>query len=131
VNLHRFLSDRRGAAAAAQGFDRTEDDAAAAVVAAARAGDALSGEAVELFVRLYGAEAGNLALKHMATGGVYVAGGIAPKILDFLERPIFVEAFLAKGRMRPLLERMPVKVVLDDLAALRGAARAALEEDPR
>lgn len=129
VNLHRFLSDRHGEAAAGFGTGASEDDAAAAVVAAARAGDALSREAVELFVHLYGAEAGNLALKHMATGGVFVAGGIAPKILDFLEPPTFVEAFLAKGRMRPLLERMSVRVVLDDLAALRGAARAALEQE--
>ncbi len=75
--------------------------------------------------RLYGEEAGNLALKLMATGGVWVGGGIAPKILPVLEGGAFLDGFLAKGRMRPLLESMPVHVVLDDRAALAGAARRA------
>jgi glucokinase len=80
---------------------------------------------LELFARLYGEEAGNLALKIMATGGVWVGGGIAPKILRFLENGAFMEGFLAKGRMRPLLETMPVRVILDDRAALHGAASCA------
>jgi glucokinase len=61
----------------------------------------------------------------MATGGVWVGGGIAPKILPVLERGAFLEGFLAKGRMRSLLESMPVHVILDDRAALLGAARCA------
>ena len=61
-------------------------------------------EALDLFVSLYGAEAGNLALKTMATGGVYVGGGIAPRILNRLQSPLFMAAFTSKGRMRPLLE---------------------------
>jgi glucokinase len=73
----------------------------------------------------YGAEAGNLALKMMATGGVFVGGGIAPKILDKLKEPNFMQAFCAKGRMQPLLEAMPVRVILNDQAALYGAARCA------
>jgi glucokinase len=77
---------------------------------------------LELFARLYGVEAGNLALKLMATGGVWVGGGIAPKILRFLEDGAFMKGFLGKGRMRPLLESMPVKVILDDRTALLGAA---------
>ena len=80
---------------------------------------------LEFFARLYGEEAGNLALKIMATGGVWVGGGIAPKILRFLEKGAFMDGFLAKGRMRRLLETMPVKVVLDDRTALFGAARFA------
>jgi glucokinase len=64
----------------------------------------------------------------MATGGVYLGGGIAPKIGDALMRPVFREAFAAKGRMRPLLEQMPVRVILNDKTALRGAARRALQE---
>lgn len=82
--------------------------------------------ALDRFVMIYGAEAGNLALKLMATGGVYVGGGIAPKIIVKLKEPIFMEAFLAKGRMRELLmERLPVRVIMTDRAALIGAAQYA------
>ena len=80
---------------------------------------------LELFARFYGEEAGNLALKLMATGGIWVGGGIAPKIRAFLEGGAFLQGFLAKGRMQPLLESMPVKIVLDDRAALLGAAACA------
>jgi len=66
--------------------------------------------------------AGNLAPKVMATGGVYVGGGIAPKILSRLQGPAFIQAFTDKGRMRPLLEAMPVRVVLNDRLALLVAA---------
>jgi glucokinase len=77
---------------------------------------------LELFAWFYGEEAANLALKLMATGGLWIGGGIAPKILPFLEKG-FMDGFLAKGRMRPLLEEVPVKVILDERAALHGAAR--------
>jgi glucokinase len=83
-------------------------------------------EALDLFVSLYGAEAGNLALKVMATGGVYLGGGIAPKILPKLKEPVFMNAFTAKGRMRPLLQSMPVRVILNTKVALLGAARYAM-----
>ena len=86
--------------------------------------------ALDIFVDVYGAEAGNLALKVMATGGVYVGGGIAPRILPRLRGPAFVKAFVAKGRMRPLLEAMPVRVVLNERLALLGAARYAASEAP-
>lgn len=85
----------------------------------------ISVRTLETFTRLYGAETGDLALKLMATGGVWVGGGIAPKILPFLEGGAFMEGFLAKGRMRPLVESMPVRVILDDRTALYGAARYA------
>ncbi|MFQ5846273.1 MAG: glucokinase [Candidatus Methylomirabilales bacterium] len=81
--------------------------------------------ALHLFVSLYGAEAGNLALKALATGGVYVGGGIAPKILDQLKDGTFMAAFTDKGRLSPLLEAMPVRVILDPKTALYGAARCA------
>ncbi|MDH3831959.1 MAG: glucokinase, partial [Gammaproteobacteria bacterium] len=77
---------------------------------------------------LYGVEAGNLALKMMATGGLYIAGGIAPKILEQLQDGTFIQAFRAKGRMRALIERIPVAVVLNDDAALQGAAVFAASE---
>jgi glucokinase len=77
---------------------------------------------LELFVSLYGAETGNLALKMLATGGMYIGGGIAPKILPTLRDGTFMRAFTAKGRMKPLLEAIPVRVILNDLTALLGAA---------
>jgi glucokinase len=79
-------------------------------------------QALDLFVSLYGAEAGNLALKLMATGGVYLGGGIAPKIISKLREPGFMNAFTAKGRMRPLLQDIPVRVILNPKTALLGAA---------
>lgn len=100
---------------------------APAISEAAMSGrDALCLEALDLFVQLYGREAGNHALKLMAQGGVYLGGGIAPSILDHLKTGGFVETFLDKGRMRPLLETMPVYVILNDKASLLGAARYAL-----
>lgn len=98
-------------------------DAAAAISKAALDGsDDICVETLQRFVRLYGAEAGNLALKTMSRGGLYVGGGIAPKILPLLRQDTFIEAFLDKGRMRALLEAMPLRVILNDRAALYGAA---------
>ena len=82
-------------------------------------------DVVKMFASLYGAEAGNLALKILATGGVYVGGGIAPKILPMIKR-YFMEAFTTKGRYSNLMRQMPVYVVLNDKAALVGAAHYAL-----
>jgi glucokinase len=82
--------------------------------------------ALDLFVALYGAEAGNLGLKLMARGGIFLGGGIAPRILERLKQPAFLHALTAKGRMRPLLEAMPVHVILNDKAGLLGAARYAV-----
>lgn len=81
--------------------------------------------ALDLFVRFFGAAAGDLALCLMATGGIFLAGGIAPKILSALRSGGFAEAFRDKGRHGPLLERIPVRVVRDEDAALLGAARRA------
>lgn len=101
---------------------RSGDPAAAISRAAQAQKDEVCEEALEMFVRLYGAEAGNLVLKHMATGGIYLGGGIAPKILDWLKRDDFMQAFLNKGRMQPLLEKVPVRVILNDRTALFGPA---------
>jgi glucokinase len=124
VNIHNFLvHHRRHDVAGWLKDDLQGDDPAAAISRAAQSGrDALCVEALELFVRLYGVEAGNLALKMMASGGVYVGGGIAPKILEQLDRGPFMAAFLAKGRMQGLLEHMPVRVILNDRTALYGPA---------
>jgi glucokinase len=85
----------------------------------------LSIKALDMFVSLYGAAAGDVALMLKAIGGVYIGGGIAPKILEKLKDGSFMRSFTEKGRLTPLLERMPVRVVLNDKAALIGAARAA------
>jgi len=79
-------------------------------------------EALRIFCSLYGAEAGNLALQYLATGGVYLGGGIAPAILPALRRGQFLSAFRDKGRMGTLLSRVPVVVILDPTAPLLGAA---------
>lgn len=82
----------------------------------------ISVNALDVFVSVYGAEAGNLALRAKAVGGVYVGGGIAPKILDKLKDGTFMRAFVDKGRYKDFLSAIPVKVVLNEEAALRGAA---------
>jgi glucokinase len=84
--------------------------------------------ALDIFAAVFGAESGNLALKMKAVGGVFLAGGIAPKILPKLATSNFLQPFLNKGRLRRLLEIMPLKVITDDKLALLGAARCALVE---
>lgn len=79
-------------------------------------------ETLRMFASAFGAEAGNVALKVLAMGGMYLGGGIAPKILKTLQRGEFTQAFLDKGRLSPLLEAVPVRVILDDSCALLGAA---------
>jgi glucokinase len=83
--------------------------------------DPLCTKTLEIFSKLYGAEAGNLALKSLSYGGVYIGGGIAPKILPILQNGFFMEGFLEKGRFKSLLERMEVKVSLNQETALLGA----------
>jgi len=82
-------------------------------------------QTMELFVSLYGAEAGNLALKLMAIGGIYIGGGIAPKILPLLDSDTFRSAFMHKGRLTSVLQNTPVKVIMTDRAPLYGAAHVA------
>ena len=82
----------------------------------------LCAQTLEMFVSAYGAEAGNSALKVLAAGGIYLGGGIAPKILHKMQDGAFTRAYLDKGRLSPLLESIPVRVILDDSCALMGAA---------
>jgi glucokinase len=103
-----------------------EGDAGSVISAAALAHECrLSIKTLDLFTSLYGAAAGNLALTIMATGGIYVGGGIAPKIIDKMCDGTFMRSFLAKGRFRPLLAGIPVRVILNDQTPLLGAARVA------
>lgn len=86
-----------------------------------------SAEAVEMFLSIYGAQAGNLALTVLAVGGIYVAGGIVVKMLEGMKRGGFMQAFTAKGRQSPLMAQIPVDVVLNDKTSLLGAGHAARE----
>jgi glucokinase len=81
--------------------------------------------ALDMFVSIYGAEAGNLALKVLAEGGVYITGGIAPHIVDKLKDGTFLQAFRDKGRLSPVVENLPVSVILNSNVGLLGAALAA------
>jgi glucokinase len=127
VNVYEFLRDSgRQKESSTLAATMQQRDPAATISHAALAGtDKLSEQALDLWIAIYGAEASNLALKAMATGGLYLAGGISPKILPKLKGPLFMRAFLEKGRMRPLVESMPVQVVTNEKAGLLGAARCA------
>ena len=127
LHVYKFLRDSgRGKEPEWLRAEMEAGDPSAAISKAALEGRSdLCGQALEMFVSIYGAEAGNLALKFKATGGVFVGGGIAPKIIKKLKLPTFMEAFKMKGRMRRLLEAIPVRVILNDKAALLGAARRA------
>ncbi|MGE5169333.1 MAG: glucokinase [Rudaea sp.] len=103
----------------------TRDDAAAIVRAALEQGDALAGEALDLFVECYGAIAGDHALNLVARGGVYIAGGVAPKILARIVSGRFVAAFNDKGAFSELARSMPLHVVVNERLGLLGAARVA------
>jgi len=130
VNVFEFLRDTgRGKPPDWLSDEMQHSDPAAAISKAGVEGKCAASEnALEIFVSVFGAEAGNLALKLKATGGVFVAGGIAPKILPKLTTSVFLEAFLSKGRLRHLMQLMPLKVITNDKLALLGAARCALYE---
>ena len=119
VNIYRLA--HRGPCAAT--VDLGDADAPAEISKAALERRCVGcAEVLEFFVESYGAEAGNLALGMMATGGVYLGGGIAPKILPALETGAFLKAFRAKGAFESMLEKMPVKIILNAEAGLLGAA---------
>jgi len=84
-------------------------------------------QALDLFVSILGAEAGNLALKALARGGVYLGGGIVPHIISHLKDERFIQSFVSKGRYKRLLSSMPVQAILNDQAALLGAASVAAQ----
>lgn len=128
VNLYRFLRETgRVAERAAVAREMEGEDTAQVITRHALADDdALCARALEMFVAIYGAEAGNMALRCVATGGIFVGGGIAPKILPALERGPFLERFRAKGRFRAINETVPVVVSLAPDTPLRGSARYAL-----
>lgn len=122
ANIYRFLVEESNGG----GLLLDDADPAASISAAATDGsDALAKRAMDLFVRALGRQAGNLALTVVSTGGIYLAGGIAPRILQRLQRPDFLQAISEKGRLSPLVEAMPVRVITTPDAGLLGAAAAA------
>jgi glucokinase len=125
LNIYNFLKERAELQVPAWFEEKmaAAEDQSAVISQAALAGDPeIAVKALDMFVSSYGAEAGNLALRGKAMGGVYVGGGIAPKMLNKLKDGTFMRAFNDKGRYRELISSIPVYVVLNDKAALRGAA---------
>lgn len=120
--IHEFLRERSGEPMPPWAQAKPAEMPGRISAAAKGGEDPIAHEALQRFLALYGAEAGNLALKLLAIGGVYVGGGIAPKLADAFADSAFVERFMAKGRMRALMEDIPVYLVLDDRAGLWGAA---------
>lgn len=127
VNVFHFLRDTgRGTEPEWLTDEMQRTDPAAAIARAGLEGTSpMAEQALDIFLSIYGAEAGNLALKTKATGGIFVAGGIAPKLLPKLAGPLFMKSFVSKGRMQSLLEAIPVKVAINDRTGLIGAARCA------
>ena len=123
LNLHQF-THRGGECMVVEDI---ESPGAAAQVSMGALSGRCQGcvDALRMFVSAYGAEAGNLALRGVTTAGLYVGGGIARKILPFIRDGTFMKAFLAKGPMTPLLETIPVRVILNEEAGLLGAAASA------
>jgi glucokinase len=128
-NLYDFFREARGVpetAGALEAIQSASDRNAAIAQLGMEDRSEAARHAVGLFASIYGAEAGNLALKTLAVGGVLVCGAIAGKMLPLLERGDFHAAFVDKGRFGPLVSKIPVAVVLDDDVGLRGATRVAV-----
>jgi glucokinase len=127
LGIYRFLRERGGAAEPAWLRARIEREDPSAVIAEVglAGGHPLCVQALDLFAGVYGAEAGNLALKALAVGGVFIGGGIGPKIRAKLEDGTFVTAFRDKGRFAVLMASIPVRLSLEPRAALLGAAHVA------
>ncbi len=123
-NVYTFLRDVKHMEESAELRERMQHDDPNAVIAQWGEGgkSELCARSLEIFASAYGAEAGNMALKILAHGGVYLGGGIAPKILKTLQAGGFLRAFCQKGRMAKLVSQMPVRVILESRAALLGAA---------
>jgi glucokinase len=124
TNIYEFLREVRGLEEPAWLTARmaAEDPNAVITELALAAKSEICEKAMDMFVSAYGAEAGNLALKVLSVGGLYVGGGIAPRILDKLKDGTFMKAFTDKGRLSQLLVNMPVRIILESRSALLGAA---------
>ena len=138
ANIYQFLRDRGAATESAElsqlistwekeagQFNKSIDPGAAISAAALTGSDRLALQSMDLFIGAYGAEAGNLALKLLPYGGMFIAGGIAAKNLPFMTDGKFLQSFTHKGRMSVLLEGIPLHIVLNPQVGLMGAARCA------
>lgn len=122
VRIYRYLVERKGWPGLGAVATVGEEQAPAVISAAGLAGDPTCEEVLDLFMGIYGAEAGNLALRLLATGGIYIAGGVAPRLREKLLDGVFMEAFLDKGRLRGVMESIPVHLVQNPEVGLLGAA---------
>jgi len=125
-NLYRFLRDRRGMEEPARlrtELTAAKDPTPMIVSAAVNSQCELCIETIRTFASILGAEAGNLALRFLATGGIYLGGGLPPRILPFLRESQFLAALHAKGRFETWLKRIPVHVILNPRATLLGAVQ--------
>ena len=130
-NIYDFLRDARKAEEPQWLKDQMEgapDPPALISQLAAEGKAAICDQTMKMFVSIYGAQTGNVALSFMATGGIFIGGSVAAKNLALMKDPIFMQSYLDKGRMASLLKEMPVTVVLNDDAGLIGAARYTLIE---
>lgn len=128
TSIYEFLREVRGIeepAWLAEKIAAADDPNTVITDLALKAKSELCEKALDMFVSVYGAEAGNIALKLLAVGGVYLGGGIAPRILEKLKDGAFMKAFTDKGRLSQLLINTPVRVILESRAALMGAAACA------
>ncbi len=127
--LYEFLSETNFAPQPSSMLQLSQNEDKSAMVSkcALKERDPLCLEALRLFAEIYGAEAGNLALKSLSLGGVYIGGGIAPKILPILTNHYFMDGFVSKGRFEELLRGMEVKIALNQETALLGAAHFAVD----
>ncbi|HSB08302.1 MAG TPA: glucokinase [Blastocatellia bacterium] len=127
VNIYDFLRSvnfAKETPSVADSFAGNDPSSVIANAAMAH-GSELCVKALDMFVSIYGAAAGNVALLLKAVGGIYIGGGIAPKIIEKLKDGPFMRSFTAKGRLSNLLEDVPVRVIMNDKTALLGAARVA------
>ena len=131
LEVYRLLSGDPEAVPRTGAVPAPDDPNAAVAEAGLRGSDPVAERAVERFLSLYGAAAGDLALAVGAVGGVYVGGGIAPKLMPRLRDGGFLDAFRSKGRLAAYMERIPVRVLLEPRAALLGAAARAARRTPR
>jgi glucokinase len=123
-NIYSFLRDEKGMEEPSWLKDRMHQEDPNAVIGEVGedGSNELCAKALDMFASAYGAEAGNLALKVLSVGGLYLGGGIAPKILKTMKNGTFMQAFTDKGRLSDLLIHMPVRIILESRAALMGAA---------
>ncbi len=121
-NLFQFFVETKGYHPSEELIEKMKEEDPGKVITHHVDSSEICRDVVDLFVQILGAEVGNCALKFMAWGGIFLGGGIPPKILPKLKESRFIEAFANKGRMSDLMKKMSISVILDEASALIGAA---------